>query len=87
MRKVYVLIKCELGRAYEVAEKLGWLERGPEVDSISGEHDLIARLYLEDGEDIGRVIASEVHSVPGIKDTQTLICFRAFSKDRGPQTD
>ena len=85
MRTFYVLIKCELGKAYEVASAL--VDRiddhPPKVHSISGKYDLIAQFHLPSDVDIGRFMNAQVHSVPGIAETETLICFNAFTPDAG----
>ena len=49
-----------------------------EIYSTSGAFDLLVKFYLEEGEDIGRFIAEKVHIVPHIKDTYTILTFRAF---------
>ena len=84
MRTIFVLIKTALGKTYEVAESLTEESRAviPQVYSISGEYDLIAQYYLEGDVDIGRFINEELHRVPHIVDTHTLVAFRAFTPDR-----
>jgi DNA-binding Lrp family transcriptional regulator len=84
MRNFFVFIKCELGRAYEVADHIAWnLDPNPYIYSISGEFDLIAHFQVGEDLDIGRFINGKLHEVPGIRDTQTLIAFNTFSKDAG----
>lgn len=84
MRQFYVFIKCELGRTYDVAAALvDDLAEAPMVHSISGAFDLLAHFTLEDDADIGRFVNQSVQTIDGIKDTQTIICFNAFTRDRG----
>lgn len=84
MRAIYVLVKCELGRAYDVANELvEKFERPPYVHSISGRYDLIAQFYLPGDADIGRFVNTEIHTIAGIVDTETIICFNAFTPDSG----
>lgn len=84
MRAIYVLVKCQLGKAYEVADRLvETMERPPQVHSISGRYDLIAQFYVPDETDIGRFVNTKIHSIPGIVDTETIICFNAFTRDAG----
>ena len=78
MKPFFVLIKCQLGRAYEVATALADAEIASEIYSIAGDHDLIVKFYVEDSTDIGRFVNEKVHLVPGIQDTKTLITFKAF---------
>lgn len=78
MKPFFVLIKCHLGRSYEVATKLADAEIASEIFSIAGDHDLIAKFYVEDDADIGRFVNEKVHQIQGIQDTKTLITFKAF---------
>ncbi|WP_041793955.1 Lrp/AsnC ligand binding domain-containing protein [Pararhodospirillum photometricum] len=80
MQKIYVMIKCDRGRAYDVAaDMVEDIEEVSEVDSISGQYDLMAKFYLPPGTDIGRFVTEKVQTVPGITDTFTLVAFNAFT--------
>ena len=80
MRTIFVMVKCELGQAYEVADAaLERIEQVSEVYSISGQYDLIMKFHLDEEVDIGRFVTSQVQTLPGVKDTFTLITFKAFS--------
>ncbi|MFO1070945.1 MAG: Lrp/AsnC ligand binding domain-containing protein [Geminicoccaceae bacterium] len=80
MQTIFVMVKCELGRAYGVAdEAVQSIEQVSEVYSISGQYDLIMKFHLDDEVDIGRFVTSQVQTLPGVKDTFTLITFKAFT--------
>jgi DNA-binding Lrp family transcriptional regulator len=82
MKTIFVMIKCELGRAYAVAdEAVQEIEEVSEVYSTSGEYDLLMKCYLPDTADIGHFVTERVQVLPGIKDTFTIIAFKAFSED------
>lgn len=82
MRPIFVLIKCELGKTYTVANALvDELEHTPEVFSISGNYDLLAKFWLPDDVNVGRFVCDEVQTTPGIKDTSTIIAFKCFTED------
>ena len=84
MRRILVMIKCRLGAAYTVAGEIADdVENASFVYSISGQYDLIAQFNLDANEDIGRFVNEKIHCIDGIVDTHTLICFNAFSKDKG----
>ncbi len=84
MRTIFVMIKCQLGQAYDVAgELVDSIEQVPSVYSTSGDFDLLAQFHLDAEMDIGRFVNEQVHKVPGIIDTKTIICFNAFTKDAG----
>ena len=79
MQTIFIQLKCELGKAYEVAAELVERDSVSEVFSISGQYDLMAKCYLDNEEDIGRYVETQVHSISGIRDTHTTIAFNAFS--------
>ena len=78
MTPFFVLIKCRLGKAYEVAEALADAEIASEIYSTAGDYDLLVKFYLGEGEDIGHFVNEKVHRVEGIQDTKTIITFKAF---------
>ncbi len=80
MQTIFVQVKCELGRAYEVADAAALeVEQVSEVHSTSGQYDLLMKCYLPDDVDIGHFVTSEIQTLPGVKDTFTLITFKAFT--------
>ena len=79
MQTIFVMVKCELGTAYKVAAEAADLEQVSEVHSVSGEHDLLVKCYVDSYEDIGQFVVDTLQKVPGVKDTFTLIAFKAFS--------
>lgn len=82
-RTIFVLIKTALGKTYEVANALTDESQAqiPEIYSISGKYDLIATYHLSPNTDVGRFINEELHRVPNIVDTYTMVAFRPFTKD------
>ena len=50
-----------------------------EVYSISGQYDLMMKCYLDDGADIGHFVTSSIQTLPGVKDTFTMITFKTFT--------
>jgi DNA-binding Lrp family transcriptional regulator len=80
MQTIFVMVKCALGRAYDVADAaVQNVEAVSEVHSISGQYDLLMTFYLDDDTDIGRFVTSQVQTLDGVKDTFTLIAFKAFT--------
>ena len=79
MQTIFIQIKAELGKAYNVAEDA--MENVSEVSeaySTSGQFDLLLKCYLEDSDDVGRFVTERIQSIIGVKDTFTLITFKAF---------
>lgn len=79
MQTIFVMVKCALGRAYEVADEAAQMEQVSEVHSISGQHDLLLKCYLDSGQDIGQFVVDTIQTLPGVTDTFTIIAFKAFS--------
>ena len=78
MRAFFVQIKCDLGKAYGVATAIADSEIASEIYSTAGGFDLLVKLYLDEAEDVGRFVAEKIQTIPGIRDTYTIITFKAF---------
>jgi DNA-binding Lrp family transcriptional regulator len=78
MTPFFVQIKCELGKAYTVANALAEAEIASEIYSTAGDYDLLVKFYVDAGADIGHFVNEKVQIIPGIKDTRTIITFKAF---------
>ncbi len=80
MQTIFIMVKCELGKAYAVADKAAQeVEKVSEVYSTSGQYDLLMKCYLADDQDIGHFVNEQIQTLPGVKDTFTLIAFKAFT--------
>jgi DNA-binding Lrp family transcriptional regulator len=78
MTPFFVQIKCQLGKAYEVANLIADSEIASEIYSTAGDYDLLVKFYVDEGTDIGRFVADKVQTIPGIKDTHSIVTFKAF---------
>ena len=78
MRPFFMQIKCELGRTYDVATAIADAELASEIYSTAGDFDLLVKFYVPVDVDIGQFVADHVQRFAGIKDTRTIICFKAF---------
>ncbi|CAO3422033.1 Lrp/AsnC ligand binding domain-containing protein [Azospirillum endophyticum] len=80
MQTIFVMVKCDLGKAYGVADQaVQLIEQVSEVHSISGQYDLLMKCYLKQDDDIGRFVTEHVQTLPGVRDTFTLIAYKAFA--------
>jgi DNA-binding Lrp family transcriptional regulator len=80
MRAIFVMIKCEMGQAYKVAQEAAdSIAELSELYSTSGQYDLLGKFYLEADQDTGRFVTERVQALPGVRDTYTLLTFNAFS--------
>jgi DNA-binding Lrp family transcriptional regulator len=74
----FIQIKCQLGKSYDVANRLADAEIASEIYSTAGEFDLLAKFYVDEKTDIGHFVNEKVQTIPGIQDTRTIITFKAF---------
>ncbi len=82
MKAAFVLVRCELGRLGEVASAIVELDGVSEVHSITGEWDLLVKLYAADYDAFGDLIPSQLQRIPGIRQTDTMLAFQAFTAAR-----
>lgn len=78
MQCVFVQVRCAPGKTYAVAEAIYDREVVSELYSTSGEFDLIAKVYIPEGEDVGRYLSDRLFDIAGIQRTLTTMTFRAF---------
>ena len=80
MQTIFIMVKCELGETYKVADMAArTLEEVSEVHSTSGEYELLMKCFLDDGVDIGHFVTEKIQRLDGVRDTFTIITFKAFT--------
>lgn len=75
---VFIQIRCKPGTTYAVAEAIVLREIHSELYSTSGDFDLLMKLYIPDGQDVGKFINDELLDIPGIERSLTTLTFKAF---------
>ncbi|MHA6325142.1 Lrp/AsnC family transcriptional regulator [Roseivivax sp. CAU 1753] len=75
---VFIQIRCTPGKTYEVAEEIALRELHSELHSTSGEYDLLMKLYVPTGQDVGKFINENLLVIPGIERSLTTLTFKAF---------
>ncbi|MGV3551567.1 Lrp/AsnC ligand binding domain-containing protein [Rhizobium sp.] len=75
---VFIQLQCKPGTAYAVADKLFYREICSELYSTSGEYDLMAKIYIPEGTDVGHYINNKVLDIDGIVRSLTTMTFKAF---------
>lgn len=78
MRAVFVMVKTDPGHGTEVANRIADIESFSEAFSITGQYDLLVKLYVDDIDGLGRMIERDIHSIPHIRETFTILTFEAF---------
>lgn len=75
---VFVQIRCKPGKTYEVADAIYDREIASELYSTSGDYDLLMKLYIPAGEDVGKFINDRILDIAGIDRSLTTLTFQAF---------
>ncbi|WP_227272086.1 Lrp/AsnC family transcriptional regulator [Roseobacter weihaiensis] len=75
---VFVQIRCTPGTTYKVAEEIALREIHSELYSTSGEYDLLMKLYIPEGADVGKFINENLHQIKGIERSMTTMTFKVF---------
>lgn len=75
---VFVQIRCKPGTTYRVAEEIALREIHSELYSTSGDYDLLMKLYIPEGADVGKYINEELGGIAGIERTLTTMTFKVF---------
>jgi len=80
MVSAIVLLSVDRDRINEVAELLAEVEGITEVYSVAGRYDLVAILRVRTNEELAQLVTSRMLRVDGIRDSETLISFRVYSR-------
>jgi DNA-binding Lrp family transcriptional regulator len=75
---VFIQLRCKPGTTYGVADDIALREIHSELYSTSGEYDLMLKMYVPAGEDVGRYINKNLLDISGIERSLTTITFKAF---------
>ncbi len=76
-----VLMNVERGGINETAQALLGISGVAEVYSVTGEWDLVAVLNLPAYEDLATVVTEKMVALSGIRRTQTMMAFKAYSRE------
>ena len=75
---VFVQIRCRPGTTYAVAEEIALREIHSELYSTSGDYDLLMKLYIPAGADVGKYINEKLLDISGIERSLTTMTFKVF---------
>jgi DNA-binding Lrp family transcriptional regulator len=78
MTCVFVQIRCHPGKTYAVAEAIYDREIVSELYSTSGDFDLLMKIYIPEGGDVGKFINDKLLGIEGISRSLTTLTFKAF---------
>lgn len=72
MVQAYILIQTEVGKAAQVAEKIGDIKGVTSAEDVTGPYDVIVRAEARSVDELGKLVVAKVQGVEGI--TRTLTC-------------
>jgi DNA-binding Lrp family transcriptional regulator len=75
-----VLINAETSRIPALADRIAGMSGVQEVFSVAGRYDLVAVVKVAENEQLADVISDRMRHLDGIVATETLIAFRAYSR-------
>lgn len=75
-----VMIKADIQLIPEVAESIAQIAAVSEVYSVTGDFDLVAIVRVRSHEELADVIPGNLNKITGVRETQTHIAFRAYSR-------
>lgn len=75
-----VLIKAETNRIPDLANQIAETAGVSEVFSVAGRFDLVAIVRVAKNDALADVISDRMRHLDGIVETETMIAFRAYSK-------
>ena len=75
-----VFVQADVARIPEVATEIADIDGVSEVYSVTGQVDLIAMVRVRTPEDVAAVVADRLNKVEGVRDTETHIAYRAYSR-------
>ncbi|MDH3765014.1 MAG: Lrp/AsnC ligand binding domain-containing protein [Nitrosopumilus sp.] len=73
MKKVFVLINCDLGREEGILTALRTMNQIKEVHGTWGAYDIIAEVNSEDAESLRETISWKIRKLPSIRATLCLM--------------
>ncbi len=73
MVEAYVLMTCETGSIQSIVDEMESFEEVNEVTAVTGDYDVIAKLAVEEVDELLKIVAGKIHGIAGVGDTTTCI--------------
>jgi len=71
--KAYVLIEIAVGKSNEVTNAIKGIRGVKSVDQVTGSYDVITVIEAASLNEIGDLVTSKIHPIPGISRTVTCL--------------
>jgi len=69
----YVLIKTDVGKTGDVLKDILRLQNVSHATSVAGDYDIVVEVTGKTLEDISSKVLNELHLIPNIRETKTLM--------------
>ena len=79
-----IIIQTESEKHELVKEELSKLEKVSEVYSVSGEYDILIKVWVPGIEELNQLINSKIRSVDGVEDLTEMIVMERVKEDMVP---
>jgi DNA-binding Lrp family transcriptional regulator len=80
MTHAIVLVEAERTALATLGGELAGVDGVAEAYSVTGEWDFVAILRLRDPEQLATVVTARLSQMPGVRRTQTMVAFEAYSR-------
>ncbi|MEE8358597.1 MAG: Lrp/AsnC family transcriptional regulator [Candidatus Hydrothermarchaeales archaeon] len=77
-----LMIKCEIGKAPEIANRLSQVEDIREVYTTVGEYDIIAKIRTDNMDSLKEITEKELMDIKGLNEVRTSIVFESLKEDQ-----
>ncbi|MEU5882512.1 Lrp/AsnC family transcriptional regulator [Spirillospora sp. NPDC047279] len=78
---VYVTLKIEQNSWRDVRDRLRELPAVRHFALLGGDFDVLALVRVQDAAELRSLVLEELHSIPGVRSTRTLVIFEESSDD------
>ena len=75
-----ILMKVKRNRINGIAEQMAEMPEISEVYSVTGSYDLVAIVRTHSNDDVAQLVADRLGPIKGIKQTDTMLAFKAYSQ-------
>jgi len=75
-----ILLNVKSNKVTGIAEELASIPEISEVYSVTGIYDLVAIVRTKTNDDVAELVTNRMGSIKGIKKTDTMLAFKAFSQ-------
>ncbi|MFB6282205.1 MAG: Lrp/AsnC ligand binding domain-containing protein [Haloferacaceae archaeon] len=75
MTDAYVNIVVDAGAVSAAADAVAEIDEVETVHVVTGTHDIVAQVEVDDPDDLPTVVADGIHTVTGVADTVTNVAY------------